>query len=233
MGAVTGTVVTTKSPALAIGTQPKCVHTPSVTRKRSSCTRSSSRSGSRNVLNSTARTCAISSGVRCLTKSGLPLHLIVTLFPSGMAVRSTSACETANTSALALIVLNKSCRKFLPACAPSTPTPPTTRYVKPLLDISLSELTEVGSLVESLRYEVKSGTGTSVCAKRFDINRNEDIAPNVPLTWYGDGSLDLTFLLACDTGAATTRCDVTLTNVGERYLAKPCDMWRVENMVLG
>jgi len=53
----------------------------------------------------------MSSAVRCLMNTGLPLHLMTTFLPSGMLLISTSTLAKASTSAEADIVLEEKKRE--------------------------------------------------------------------------------------------------------------------------
>ena len=134
------------SPALGMGTHPKCVHTPIKISHSGFCTRWSSVCGSLSCPTSTlfaydrfqwkmttpmkiqsnsyipkTLTCSMMSEVRCQMNSGFPRHWNVWCLPSGISFKLTSTLAKANTSADGLIVPKNLVTKFFAMYVEPTP----------------------------------------------------------------------------------------------------------------
>lgn len=122
-----------------MGTQPRCVQTPSITslsqdqrleffliqnEKRSTyhsgrCVLCSSVSGSRRVLTSILLASSISSGVRCRMNTGFPRHLTIRFFPT----RPQSVIAQCAPTPLPCPCLKTHPQEWNPSQPQSSPTP--------------------------------------------------------------------------------------------------------------
>merc|ERR1719394_364263 len=85
-------------------------------------------------------------------KSGLPLHLKVKFFPSGISLRSTSMDARAKTSLAGPMLLTNPAANCLPPYTLTMPAPIVNIYEKIFLWPSVSREDLLGSEVESRTY---------------------------------------------------------------------------------